>query len=181
MGQFSWLDCITEEQIIDDKVRDVYVLVPKEFRDKYGERIKETCYDGYGHFGLYDIYDLVAEWNREKLTHRMLTECMTTSWTPEDIKYYISGLKRQMREAQKLLDYKEGVLTEDEMTEKYGEDWKRILGIDIACYDKQNKSLPYPIKITHDGSAIYENCQPSLSDPHQGWEMEDYESEDDEW
>lgn len=179
MGQFSWLDCVTGEQIIDNKVRDVYVLVPKEFHDKYGERIKETCYDGYGNFGGFDIYDLVAEWNREKLTHRMLTECLTTLWVAEDIKWYISGLKEQMHKAQKLLDYKEGVLTEDEMAEKYGKYWKRELGIDIACYDKQNKSLPFPIKITHNANAIYENCSPSLSDPNQGWECDDEEEE--EW
>lgn len=31
MGQFSWLDCETKEQIIDNKRRNVYVLIPKEF------------------------------------------------------------------------------------------------------------------------------------------------------
>ena len=74
MGQFSWLDCITEEQIIDNKVRDVYVLVPKEFRDTYGVHIKETCYDGYGNFGAYDIYYLVALWNRSNVSADMLEE-----------------------------------------------------------------------------------------------------------
>ena len=67
MGQFSWLDCITKEQIIDDKTRDVYVLIPKEFG---GGHIKETCYDGYGNFGGYDIYDLVATWNRKILSEK---------------------------------------------------------------------------------------------------------------
>ena len=64
MGQFSWLDCITGEQVVNNKRRDVYVLVPKEFQSEYGVRIKETCYDGYGHFGGYDVFDLVADWNR---------------------------------------------------------------------------------------------------------------------
>ena len=181
MGQFSWLDCITNEQILDDVTRDVYVLVPKEFRKKYGLRIKETCYDGYGNFGGYDVYDLVAEWNRKELTHHMLRDISAKDWAKEDTKYYIAGLKRKYESANRLYDYKEGKLSDDDMAEKYGDDWKRILGIDIACYDDQNKALPYPIKITHDGNAIYEECEPSLGDPHQGWLMEDYEDEDEEW
>lgn len=178
MGQFSWLDCITEEQVIDNKTRDVYVLVPKEFHDKYGERIKETCYDGYGRFGGYDIYDLVAEWNRAKLTHHMLRDCMTKSWSADDTEYYIKGLRRQIVAADRLYDYKEGKMSDEEMAAKYGDDWKRILGIDIACYDEQNEALPYPIKITHNATAVYENCQPSKEDPNQGWEVEEDDEED---
>lgn len=60
MGQFSWLDCQTEEQILDDVYRDVYMLVPAEFG---GGHIHETVYDGYGRFGGRDAYALVAQWN----------------------------------------------------------------------------------------------------------------------
>ena len=52
---------------------------------------------------------------------------------------------------------------------KYGEYWLREIGIDIACYDEQNADLPYPIKITHDANAVYEDCEPSPADPCQGW------------
>lgn len=62
MGQFSWLDCKTGEQVIDNHPRDVYLLVPRQLG---GGHIKETCYDGYGHFGGKDVYDLVAAWNRD--------------------------------------------------------------------------------------------------------------------
>ena len=31
------------------------------------------------------------------------------------------------------------------MKEKYGKEWKRILGIDIAYYDYQNANLEHPI------------------------------------
>ena len=65
MGQFSWLDCVTGEQIIDNKRKSVYVLVPKEFG---GGHIKEGVYDGYGHFGGHDIYELVADWNKEYIS-----------------------------------------------------------------------------------------------------------------
>ena len=41
MGQFSWLDCKTGEQVLDNVRRKVYVLVPKEFG---GGHIEENCY-----------------------------------------------------------------------------------------------------------------------------------------
>lgn len=169
MGQFSWLDCKTEEQVLDNVRRDVYVLVPKEFG---GGHIKETCYDGYGNFGGHDIYDLVAEWNRKQLSHLMLRDCCAKSWSPEYARSYIRGLKWQIKSAERLLDYKDGV-SDRIMKEKYGDDFKRCIGIDIACYDEQNFTIPYPIKITHDANAVYEECTPSKSDPNQGWGYED--------
>lgn len=131
MGQFSWLDCKTREQVLDDVERDVFVLIPQEFG---GGHLKESCYDGYGHFGGRDVYALVAGWN------------MPESITGND--------------------------EED-----------RLLGIEIACYDKDNRALKYPIKITHDPLAIYEDCEPSDGDPDQGWivdEEEDWEDEEEE-
>jgi len=127
MGQFSWLDCETGEQVLDDVSRDVYVLVPKEFG---GGHIKEECYDGYGRFGGRDVYALVAQWNKPE-------ECIG-----------------------------------DDEADRY-------VGIDIACYDEQNARLRYPIKITHDPDAVYENCNPSKSDPNQGWLIGD--DDDEEW
>ena len=49
------------------------------------------------------------------------------------------------------------------------DDADRNIGIDLACYDEDNFSLRYPIKITHDPDAVYEDCDPSPSDPNQGW------------
>lgn len=117
MGQFSWLDCVTGEPILDDVPRKSYVLVPKAFG---GGHIEEGCYDGYGHFGGRDVYALVANWNASK-------RCV-------------------------------GDDEED-----------RHVGIDIACYDEQNRRLRYPIKITHDPNAVYEGCRASDGDPNQGW------------
>lgn len=125
MGQFSWLDCKTGEQILDDVEREVYVLVPQEFG---GGHIVEHCYDGYGRFGGRDMYALVANWN-----------------APEKC------------------------IGDDEAD--------RHIGIDIACYNEQNAALRYPIKITHDPDAVYEDCVYSHNDPNQGWRMDD----DDEW
>ena len=49
------------------------------------------------------------------------------------------------------------------------DDHDREIGIDIACDDEDNARLQYPIKITHDVTAVYEDCQPSENDPYQGW------------
>lgn len=128
MGQFSWLDCITQEQILDDVPRKSYVLVPQQFG---GGHIEESCYEGYGVFGGRDVYQLVAEWN-----------------CPEKCN---------------------GEVDDD-----------RLVGIDIACYDKDNASLRFPIKITHDPSAVYEWCAPSKGDPNQGWPWP-YDGDDEWW
>lgn len=60
MGQFSWLDCKSGKQIIDNQFKDVFLLVPERFG---GGHITEHCYDGYGHFGGEDVYALLARWN----------------------------------------------------------------------------------------------------------------------
>lgn len=54
------------------------------------------------------------------------------------------------------------------MLSTYGEDWKRFLGIDIACYDWKNASLKYPIKICS-REVAYDAVGASKMDPRQGW------------
>ena len=161
MGQFSWLDCKdNKKQILDNVLADVYLLIPKAFG---GGHIKETCYDGYGHFGSKDVFDLVAEWNKSfipevvKLAEAGEWEC--TIWNKENMMRFYNG------EEFIPIDYE-----------------LRDIGIILACYDEDNARLPYPIKITHDETAVYEDCEPSLSDQDQGWfcEKEEYD-EDEEW
>ena len=148
MGQFSWLDCKTQEQVVDGKYRDVFVLIPKKFG---GGHIKETCYDGYGHFGLFDIYELVVDWNAEYLEEYRKDKTFKCDWLQ----------KRSSVE------------------EAFAKLPKRDIGISIACYDEDNAKLKFPIKITHDPEAVYEECGISLGDPNQGWVQHDDEEE--EW
>ena len=193
MGQFSWLDCITEEQIVDDKTRDVYVLVPKEFG---GGHIKETCYDGYGNFGGHDIYDLVADWNRNVLSEKPnFIFPYAFEKAKRLLEYQIIGIEDNY--SQKIFlqicdkswykYYSNLNLNIDEVVEKCRKDFDeyfdyRYIGIALACYDKDNEALPYLIKITYNPNAVYEDCMPSKSDPNQGWEYEDEdEDEEDEW
>lgn len=158
MGQFSWLDCKSHAQIVDDKRKDVYVLVPEEFG---GGHIKETCYDGYGHFGGHDIYELVVDWNKGYID-RILSR--KVDWK--------CGIGE--KDEDDLLRIAHGIAPKQE---------KRWLGIVMACYDEDNVRLRYPIKITYDPYAVYERCAPSMSDPDQGWEdSTDYWDDDgNEW
>ena len=180
MGQFSWLDCKTGCQILDDVEQDVYVLVPKEFG---GGHIVEHCYDGYGNFGGCDIYELIADWNRTYLKEDHIF--------PHAIKryYWIKMYKQHHPEYHEDIEFKAfekdwWPAYSDMRLDKKGIEYVtgreyRTIGIDLACYDEDNEALPFPIKITYDPDAVYEECKPSLSDPNQGWLIEEDEEEED--
>jgi hypothetical protein len=149
MGQFSWIYSDTNKQVIDDKEADTYLLIPKKFQRKYGKAIHETYYDGYGNFGGYDVYDLIADWNKDcipEIIRRVKNGTWRCSVSEEDIKnlrYYY-------------------------MDEEFDCEL-RWLGIIMACYDDDNFALEYPIKITS-RPMEYEQADASRSDPNQGWE-----------
>lgn len=187
MGQFSWLDCVTKQQIVDNRWKKVYVLVPKEFG---GGHIEENCYDGYGNFGGYDIYDLVADWNREYLSkhpeHVFPHALHRADWFADYVKThpdYSERIYSRVSDMGWYSTYADLSKSREEVVRFMEEnhcgiypEW-RTIGIDIACYDEDNSALPYPIKITYDASAVYEDCNFSPSDPDQGWES--YDDEDD--
>ena len=183
MGCFSWCDCKNKSKNIKMGEK-AYVLVPKEFSDRFGAVIAESCYDGYGHFGSYDMYELVAIWNekyisadnlrpapkleqygglwygeREELKKQGLSDDKIKALDEEKQRLnYERAMRGYETKIRRIDDFKAGVSTE-KMCEKYGDDWLRCLGIDIACYDEQNAALKYPIKITHDSTAVYEKCR----------------------
>ena len=138
MGQFSWLDCKTGKQIVDNKYKKVYLLVPRVFG---GGHIEESCYDGYGRFGGQDVYDLVADWNRKFI-----------SQNPDFVLPY-SGSVNKMPGFSTYIDLKKSRRQVIEAMKKESNmpwyEWRSI-GIDLACYDEDNAALPYPIKITYD-------------------------------
>ena len=153
MGQFSWIYADTNRQVVDNKKADTYLLVPKPFQNKYGKTIYECCYDGYGHFGEYDVYDLIPEWNKEMI--------------PEIIKRLKNGtwncFFKKENDIKNLKNYYENKPIDCEL---------RWLGIIMACYDEDNFSLKYPIKITS-REMEYEEVCPSKRDPNQGGECDD--------
>ena len=121
MGQFSWLDCQNQKQVVDNRVADVYVLVPEEFG---GGHIVESCYDGYGHFGGHDIYELVMDWNTPYIDEIL-------SQKDDFLSGWVSLYEEDFRRLAKGEEIRS-------CTEK------RTLGIAIACYDEDNFRLKYP-------------------------------------
>ena len=164
MGQFSWIYSDTNKQLLDDVYAETYLLVPKPFQEKYGKVIYEDCYGGYGRFGRYDVYDLIPEWNKNMI--------------PEIIRRIKNGnwhCSTSENDVVNLQAYYEGKEIACEL---------RWLGIIMACYDEDNITLEYPIKITTK-EMEYEDVKPSLSDPNQGWSNNEYDDEywdeDEEW
>ena len=149
MGQFSWIYSDTNKQLVDDKVADTYLLVPKAFQHIYGKAIYEGCYDGYGNFGEYDVYDLVAEWNKA---------CI-----PEIIRRIKNGTWHCKVKDSDITNLRYYYMDEEFDCEL------RWLGIIMACYDEDNFALEYPIKITSKAME-YEHADASRTDPDQGWE-----------
>ena len=168
MGQFSWLYCDSGKQMLDGHLKDSYLLVPKEFG---GGRIVEHCYNGYGCMGGHDVYDLVADWNRE--------------WVKQNPDY-VTYRGQKLSEHAWYPFYTDLSLSREEVLEKWkatgdnGHFWIewRIIGIGLACYDEDNAAIRYPIKIAEYEWSTYEGSAPSESDPNQGWLMDE---EVEEW
>lgn len=180
MGQFSWLDCSKHNDkryaILDGVHRTSFVLVPPEFQSEFGERIAERCYEGYGVFGGFDVYELVALWNRDSIGIENIEVPKRKDYSSDY--YYHSAVKQYIEDCALMEDYVLGDLSLEEMDDKWGKEynpreWLRHIGIEIACYDKDNAKLKYPIKITYSKTAVYEDYEPSNSDPNQGWGYED--------
>ena len=139
MGQFSWLDCKDSKRQILDNVFEDVYVLIP--KEFGGGHILETCYNGYGIYGGNDIYELVVDWNSKYLETYRKDKSFVCNWLQncESVEEAFMKMK------------------------------KRNIGISIACYDEDNMKLHYPIKITHDPTAVYEECEPSLADPNQGW------------
>ncbi len=193
MGCFSWLDAKKPYKAVR-QCETAYLLVPEEFEKTYGKRIEELSYGCYGYFGSHNAYAMAAIFNRDHITEKNLEPAPRKEqygglWNFEreelvkkglseveiaeaDDKKQTQNWKNAMRRREfsikRLQDFAERKLSDEELCGKYGRDYLEEIGIDISCYDDQNRALKYPIKITHDPEAVYENVGPSRGDPNQG-------------
>lgn len=169
MGCYSWKYCdCPNERMICGMVKDSYLLIPLPFG---GGHVLERCYNGYGRMGIYDIYELAAEWNRTWIMESFFPKPEREDYGDDEDgrKYYESAIKAYEWKCRRLHDYNSRNGRSDAyMTAKYGTDWKREIGIDIACCDEDNARLKFPIKIAAYSSSVYEDCGPSARDPLQG-------------
>lgn len=164
MGQFSWMFADTDNQKALNVNGKAYVLCPD------GIVIFEECYDGYGRFGGNDIYELVADWNRKYISEANVRKPRREQYenTEQGEKWFQEALERYKNHCQRMKDFMSGE-SDEYMEENYGYDWKRCIGIDIACYDKENAALKYSIKICKDKPVEYDLIPASNGDPNQGW------------
>ena len=151
MGQFSWMYADTGKQMVDGAYKKSYLLVPEPFQEAlHAKYFCTQCYDGYGHFGARDVYDLVADWNREAIPDFM-----------KRIREPHQGFTPGPGDLANLMAFYEGRPISCE---------KRWIGIMLACGDENNSKLPYPIKITEQELEYTKTRYPySKRDKNQGW------------
>ena len=152
MGFFSFTDCASKGRIrIGDRC---CLLVPNEFVYLIGRdgKIVESSYYGYGDFGGWDVHDFLALINRRYLSVKQYERyCPNKSeYCKERFSEFLAGV------------------SDDKMTEKYGRDWLREIGIELFFYFPR---LHYPLKVTRTISddVTYESIRrKSKDDPLQG-------------
>ena len=119
--------------------------------------IQEFSYDGYGMFNGRDIYDLVVDWNKDHLTDIPKLPGFKP-WGDEEKMFAV--MKAFQEDDQEALEKAiEVAAVEDPLMRM---EWKRIVGIYIAC--ENNALLPYPIKIVNCvRPKPYDQLRPSIS------------------
>lgn len=148
MGCFTWTDARKPPR----KRRDGdYVIADKIGYGGYAKivcpdntEIIEQCYDGYGDFDGHDIYDLVVDWNKEYL------EDIFCAMPEDHWGYHLKEVATAFQNDDTYALHKEVSRLIDSGKEPsfFKDEWKRTIGIAIACGDEDNHSLPFPIKIT---------------------------------
>lgn len=186
MGSFSWMFADCGNQIALHIGETGYLILPDDTALK-----AENGYDGGGCFGPgdhIDAYVEVAQWNRKYLSEH-------PNFVVPQHGYQHAEDGSLVERADKVISlfswwpyYADMSLSkkdiETKMREATGDmDWEyRYIGIDLACYDDQNNSLPYPIKIASK-PVPYGSIPASMLDPNQGSggeEDDSYEEEEDD-
>lgn len=158
MGVFSFLFADTQNTGSLRIGRSAYVVLPD------GTSMYAHYYDGYGNFDERNIFEMVAEWNKDYLSVSNLCKPERSDYDESDFQ---SVMQQYEYSCRRLTDFISGV-SEQEMELRYGSDWKMEIGIDVACYDEQNAMLRFPIKICKEEPDNAKNVPASKSDPKQG-------------
>lgn len=158
MGCFSWMFADTNNKKRLRIGHKGYILTPDNIF------IPEQHYEGYGDFSDVDVYDCVVDWNRPFLTD-IINKPLRTN-PSKQMKTLAEFAEISDDEA---LRFVESEIKVGGFSPYFKTDWKRCLGIDIACYDEDNRELPFPIKIVSSKNCKYEDLPSSNLDPDQGF------------
>lgn len=117
----------------------------------------ETCYFGYGYVAGYEVFELVAEWNKPYL------EEILKAIQEKEGKYFVSDKILAVGTAWQKDDMEtiNQILAEEE--EEYVtpvKEWKRNIGIAIV-HAKGVKEIRYPLKIVSSKKKKYEELPAS--------------------
>lgn len=164
MGCFSWMfaDTYNQENLCNG--RRAYLALPD------GSHLKQYPYEGYGEFGGKDVYELVVDWNlmdidTEKPKPLSHPDARVEYWFDWE-KQLISALKQG---GDALANEVAAKLRADGTLPLYAaHDWKRDIGISIACGTYRNAHLRYPIKVMKRADSKYDDWPASDHDPDQG-------------
>ena len=148
MGYFTWTDARRHPKKLKN---GDYAVADKIGYGGYAKivcpdntEIVEKYYDGYGEFDGKDVYDLVVDWNKAYLKDifdKMDEQHWGYHLKEVAIAFQNDDQDMLNKEIEKLIvSGKEHLLFKAE--------WKRIIGITIACNSEDNMKLPFPIKIT---------------------------------
>lgn len=160
MGSFSWMFADTDNDKALEIGRRAYVACPD------GTVIYQRNYEGDGMFGGFDIYDLVVDWNKDYISENNIRK--PSGGRGGEIKCSQHEIEQYKESCERIRDFISGK-PDEYMKEKYGERYKRRIGIDIACYNEDNAALKYPIKICKKRHVEYDLLPASKVDPNQGF------------
>lgn len=141
MGYFTWT--LANRQV--EKTAWGYKASCKLHYGGYGAiicpddtAIQEFCYDGYGKFNGHDIFDLVADWNKDSIVCLVVSGATKNSWFQSKIEPVAFAWAKGM-------PLEEAVHTiGDDFWGNNPQEYKRIIGIWL---NSLGDKLPYPIKI----------------------------------
>lgn len=164
MGSFSWMFADENNRRALKGGNPAYIPQPKGF----GPTLYERYYDCYGGFSEHDIYELVADWNRE--------------WMASHPEYLIPSYAKQENGKKTISEfpwyqfYADLTLSKEQVVERWKERIQsesssieyRFIGIILACEDEDNAALPFPIKVCKNDCVYEEVPTASIGDPLQG-------------
>ena len=168
-----------------------FIALPKGFTSLYKGNdiittndgytfIAEHYYDSYGHFGSHDIYDVIVDINKghlaeslEKIFNQKIEKIKTNEYnqSEEKLNDWIERETKEYNIYREICKMADNDSDEAKISEKFKElynpfnnEWKRMLGIQLACNEEDNKLLYYPLKITSEiGKWNYDNLKPTIS------------------